>query len=66
MTAALAEERGILDTRNTIGIPTFDGTDGAWDAWRTKFEAYADLADLGEHMEIAEKQSRLSKILQIE
>ena len=38
---------GILDTRNTIGVPIFEGTDANWESWRVKFEAYADLAGMG-------------------
>ena len=41
------EAGGILDTRNTIGVPIFDGTDANWERWRVKFEASADWAKCG-------------------
>ena len=41
-----AEAGGILDIRNTTGVPIFDGTDANWESWRVKFEAYADLANM--------------------
>ena len=33
-----AEAGGILDTRNAIGVPIFDGTDAKWESWRVKVE----------------------------
>ena len=52
-----AEAGGILDTRNIVGIPNFGGTDANWDRWRVKFEAYADLAGIGAHLDAAEEQT---------
>ena len=48
---------GILDTRNTIGIPNIDGTDANWGRWRVKFEAYAELARTGACLDVAAEQS---------
>ena len=39
-----ADASGILDTRNTIRTPNFDGSDANWESWRAKFETYAGLA----------------------
>ena len=47
----------VIDTRNTISVPTFDGSDANWDAWRTKFEAYADLTGVGNYLEAAEAET---------
>ena len=50
------ETGGILDTRNTIGVPILDGADEKWKSWRVKFEAYAELADMGTHLDVAAEQ----------
>ena len=39
-----ADASGILDTRNTIRTPIFDGSDTNWERRRAKFETYAGLA----------------------
>ena len=52
-----AEASGILDTGNTIGIPNFDGSHANWDSRRVKFEAYADLANRGTHLDVAAETS---------
>ena len=52
-----AETGGILDTRNTIGVSNFDGTDANWKRWRVKFEAYADLANMGAYLGVAAEQT---------
>ena len=51
-----AEAGGILDTRNTIGVPIYDGADAKWESWRVKFEALADLANMGAHLDVAAEQ----------
>ena len=56
-----AEASGILDTGNTSGIPNFDGTDANWGSWRVQFEAYAHLAGLGAHLDIAAEQAAFIK-----
>ena len=48
-----AEAGGILNTRNTIGFPNFDGTDANWEGWRVKFEASADLSGMGAQLDAA-------------
>ena len=45
------------NTRNTIDIPNFDGTDANSESWRVKFEAYADLACMGAHLHVAAEQT---------
>ena len=52
-----AEAGGIFNTRNTIDIPNFDGTDANSESWWVKFEAYADLAGLGAHLDVAAEQT---------
>ena len=52
-----AEAGGIMDSRNTIGVPIFDGTDADWESWRVKFEAYADLANMGAHLDVPAEQT---------
>ena len=39
----VAETGGILDTRNTIGVPNFDGTDANWESWRVKVRGVCGL-----------------------
>ena len=41
------EAGGILDTRNAIGIPNFDGSDANLESWRVRFGASADVANMG-------------------
>ena len=43
-----------LEVGNKIRLPEFSGEDRDWHAWSTKFEAYADLANLGDVLEQAE------------
>ena len=52
-----ADASGILDTRSTIGTPNFDRSDANWESWRVKFEAYADPANKGTHLNAAAEQS---------
>ena len=52
-----AEVGGILDTRNTMGVQIFDGTDANWESWRVDFEAFADLANMGAHLDVAAEQT---------
>ena len=59
----LVEEGDILDTTNTIGIPNFDGSDANWEGWRVKFEAYAALANVGTHLDVAAKKSSFISLL---
>ena len=47
----------ILDTTNKIGVPIFDSTDVNWESWRMKFEPYADLANMGAHLDLAAEQT---------
>ena len=54
-----AEAGGILDTRNTIGVPIFDCTDANWESWRVKFEACADLANVGSNLDVASAQTSI-------
>ena len=44
-----------------MGLPNFDGTDAGWESWRVKFQAYADLADIGAHLEVAAEQTSFIK-----
>ena len=54
MTAAAG---GILDKRNTIGAPIFDGPDANWESWRVKFEAHGDLANMRARLDVAAEQT---------
>ena len=56
-----AEAGGILDIRNIIGIPNFDDTDATWESWRAKFEACADMAGMGAHLDVAAEQTAFIK-----
>ena len=55
------EAGDILGTNNTIGVPNFDGTDANWERWRVQFEAYADLAQMGAHLDVAAEQTSFIK-----
>ena len=52
-----ADAGGFLDTRNTTGTPNFNRSYANWESWRVKFEAYADLANKGTHLNAAAEQS---------
>ena len=57
-TCSLTADAGsILDTRNTIGVPIFDGTDANCEGWRVTLEACADLANMGSHLDVAAEQT---------
>ena len=51
------EAGGILDTRNAIGIPNFDGSDANLESWRVRFGASADVANMGTHPDVAAEES---------
>ena len=52
-----AEAGDILDTRSTVGVPIFDGTGADWESSRVEFEAHADLANMGAHLDVAAEQT---------
>ena len=47
----------ILDTRNTIGVQSFDGTAANWESCRMKYDASPDLARMGAHLDLAAEQT---------
>ena len=56
-----AEAGGTLGTRNTVGVPNFDGSDANWESWQVKFKAYADLANMGAHLDVAAEPTSFIK-----
>ena len=49
------------DTRNTTGVPNFNRVDANWESWRVELKAYADLANMGAHLDVAEEQTSFIK-----
>ena len=58
-----AETDGMLDTRTTTSIPTFDGGDPNRYSWRNKLEVYADLVDMDDHLEAVGQSFIMTKEL---
>ncbi len=45
-----------LDTKGDICAQSFSGSDADWDSLRSKFEAYADLLDMGDYVDAAKNE----------